>query len=129
MPYIVNDNVFWILEANIKAGQLDELKTLMHEMVAGTQRDEPGALNYEWFIANDGSVLHLYERYADSAAVMAHARNFAQKYAQRFSTYLTITKMTMYGNPSAEVRAYFSTRGAIYLSFSDGFARSRLAPL
>ena len=95
----------------------------MHEMIAGTQRDEPGSLNYEWFIADDGKTLHLYERYADSAAVMAHLANFAQKYAERFSTYLTITKMTMYGNPSAEVRAAFAARSPIYLSLSDGFAR------
>ena len=53
----MDDHVFWILEADIKAGQLDKLKVLMREMVEGTQRDEPGALNYEWFIADDGKSL------------------------------------------------------------------------
>jgi hypothetical protein len=92
----------------------------MSEMVAGTKRDEPG---YEWFIADDGSSLHLYERYTDSAATMVHLGNFAQKYAERFLTYLTITKITMYGNPSADVRAAFSARSPLYMSLSDGFAR------
>ena len=119
----MNDNVSWLLGADIHAGQLANLKALMHEMVAGTQRDEPGALNYEWFIADDGSVLHLYERYADSAAVMVHRANFAQKYAERLLTYLTITKLTMYGNPSAEVRAAYAGRSITYLSLADGFAR------
>lgn len=119
----MNDNVFWILEADIHAGQLDHLKALMREMVAGTQRDEPGALNYEWFIADDGKTLHIHERYADSAAVMVHRGNFAQKYAERFLTYLTITKLTMYGNPSAEVRAAYAARSPLYLSLADGFAR------
>jgi len=80
----MNDHVFWILEADIKAGQLDKLKALMREMVEGTQRDEPRALNYEWFIADDGKSLHLYERYADPDAVMVHRGNFAQKYRERF---------------------------------------------
>src|SRR4051794_37471626 len=80
----MNDHVFWILEADIKAGQLDKLKALMREMVEGTQRDEPRALNYEWFIADDGKLLHLYERYSDPDAVMVHRGNFAQKCRERF---------------------------------------------
>ena len=116
----MSDNVFWILEANINAGQLDNLKALMTEMVEATKRDEPGALNYEWFIADDGNSLHLYERYADSGAVMVHRGNFGQKFAERFLAYLTITKITMYGNPSNQVREAFV---ATYMSLSAGFAR------
>src|SRR3954462_13180207 len=93
----MSDHVFWILEADIKAGQLDTLKALTREMVEGTQRDEPGALNYEWFIADDGKSLHLYERYADSGAAMVRLGNLGQKYAERFLTYLTITKFQCTG--------------------------------
>jgi quinol monooxygenase YgiN len=120
---LMNDNVFWILEATIHPGQLDNLKALMREMVEGTQRDEPGALNYEWFIADDGNSLHLYERYADSEAVMAHRRNFAQKYRERFLSCLTITKMTLYGNPSDAVREGFAPSNPVYMSMAYGFAR------
>jgi quinol monooxygenase YgiN len=119
----LNDNVFWILEAHINEGELDKLKALMHEMVEGTKRDEPGALNYEWFIAEDGTTLHLHERYADSGATMVHLGNFRQKYAERFRKYLTITKITMYGNPSDAVRQAMAASSPIYLSLSDGFAR------
>jgi quinol monooxygenase YgiN len=120
---IMNDHVFWILEADIKAGQLDELKALMREMVDGTQRDEAGALNYEWFIADDGTSLHLYERYADPHAVMVHRENFAQKYRERFLTCLTITKMTLYGNLNSEIRAAFAPSNPVCMSMADGFAR------
>jgi quinol monooxygenase YgiN len=124
----MNDHVFWILEADIKAGQLDKLKALMREMVEGTQRDEPGALNYEWFIADDGKSLHLYERYADPDAVMVHRGTFAQKYSERFLTCLTTTKMTLYGNLNSEIRAAFAPsesqqRNPVYMSMADGFAR------
>ena len=62
----VSDNVFWVVELAIIPGQLDAFKALMNEMVAATQADEPGALNYEWFISEDGTTCHIYERYADS---------------------------------------------------------------
>ena len=119
----MNDHVFWILEADIREGQLDELKALMREMVEGTQRDEPEALNYEWFIADDGKSLHLHERYADPDAVMVHRGYFAQKYRERFLTCLTITKTTLYGNLTSEIRAAFATSNAVYMSMADGFAR------
>jgi quinol monooxygenase YgiN len=119
----MSNHVFWILEATIKDGQLDNLKTLISEMVDGTMREEPGALTYEWFIADDGQSLHLYERYADSEAVMVHRGNFGQKYAQRFSAYLTVTKMTIYGNPSDQVREGFARFAPTYLKQSAGFAR------
>ena len=117
----MNNNVFWVLEANINDGQFDHLNALMSEMVEATKRDEPGALNYEWFIAEDGKSLHLYERYADSGATMVHLGNFGQKFAERFVAYLTITRITMYGNPSDEVRAAFATFTPIYWSLSAGF--------
>ena len=122
MP-VTNDHVFWILEADIKAGQLDKLKALMREMVEGTRRDEPRALNYEWFIADDGKSLHLYERYADADAVMVHRENFAQKYSERFFACLTITKMTLYGKLNSEIRAAFAPSNPVYMSMADGFAR------
>ena len=119
----MSDNVFWILEANINAGQLDNLKALMTEMVEATKRDEPGALNYEWFIADDGNSLHLYERYADSGAVMVHRGNFGQKFVEQFLAYLTVTKITMYGNPNDQIREGFAVSTPIYMRLSAGFAR------
>ena len=119
----MSDNVFGILDAKINDGQLDNLKALMQEMVDGTQRDEPGANAYEWFVFDEGKSLHLHERYADSEAVMVHLSNFRQKYGQRFLAYLTPIRITMYGNPSDEVRTAFTAFTPIYLSLSAGFAR------
>ena len=120
---IMSDHVFWILEADINAGQLEKLEALMREMVEGTRRDEAGALNYEWFIADDGKSLHLYERYADPGAVMVHRKHFAEKYRERFSACLTITRMTLYGNLTSEIRAAFAPSDPVYLRMAAGFAR------
>ena len=61
--------VSWVVECSVKDGQLDAFKELMEEMVAGTS-GEPGTLNYEWFISDDGKTVHIYEKYADSAATV-----------------------------------------------------------
>ena len=43
----MSDNVHWLLEVSIKPGQLDTFKSVMAEMVAATNANEPDTLNYE----------------------------------------------------------------------------------
>ena len=45
----MSDSVFFVLELEVKPGQIDNLRTVMREMVELT-RLEPGTLNYEWFL-------------------------------------------------------------------------------
>ncbi len=66
-------SVAWLVECAVKPGQLDTFKTLMEEMVAGTS-EEPGTRNYEWYISEDGSTVHIWEKYADSAATLTHVK-------------------------------------------------------
>ena len=43
----MSNNVYWLLELNIKPGQMGNFKTLVDEMVSST-KEESGTLNYEW---------------------------------------------------------------------------------
>ncbi len=117
----MNDNVFWILEADIHAGHLDNLKALMGEMVAGTKRDEAGALNYEWSLSDDGTGL-IYERYADSDAARIHSQRNAEL-VKHLWTMATLQSLTLYGSPDEEVQTRMAARGAVYLKPLGGFAR------
>lgn len=67
----MSDAVHWLLALNIKEGELDNFKALVKEMVDATKANEPGTLNYEWFVSDDEKTCHIYERYADSAATMS----------------------------------------------------------
>ena len=49
----ISNNVPWLLEVSIKPGQLDTFKSVMAEMVAATEANEPDTLNYELFISED----------------------------------------------------------------------------
>ena len=117
----MSDNVFWVVELAIRPGQLQAFKALMNEMVEATQANEPGALNYEWFISGDGTTCHIYERYADSAAVMTHMGNFAA-FGERWTAAVEATGMTLYGTPSDEVKAVFGGTGTLMAPLG-GFVR------
>ena len=75
-------DVFWMPELSLKPGHEPEFTALMTEMVAATSANEAGALSYEWSLSADGATCHIFERYADSAAVMTHPGAFAEKFAQ-----------------------------------------------
>ena len=64
----MKDHVSWVIELAVKGGELDTFTALMEEMVEGTST-EPPTLNYEWYISEDDSVVHIFEKYADSEAM------------------------------------------------------------
>jgi len=118
----MDNDVSWVVEISVKPGQLEVFRALMTDMVAST-REEPGALSYRWFVSDDGSTVHIYERYADSAATVTHLQNFGANFAERFLAAATPTRFTVYGTPSAEVKEGLNALGATYLGPFGGFVR------
>ncbi len=75
------------------------------------------------FVSEDGGACHIYERYADSAATMAHLNTFGSRFAERFLACVEPTGFYVYGAPSDEVRSVLDGFGATYLGGFGGFAR------
>lgn len=115
-------SVAWMLECTVKPGQLDALKTLMDEMVAETS-EEPGTRNYEWYISEDGTKVHLWEKYADSEATLVHVAGFGSKWAGRFMECLQPTAVGVYGTPNDAVKEAIADWHANYYGVMGGFAR------
>jgi quinol monooxygenase YgiN len=92
-------------------------------MVEATEEGEPGALDYQWSTSADGTVCHIYERYADSQAAMAHLANFGARFAERFMTVLAPIRFVVYGNPSLEVQEALAAFGPTYMRSVGGFSR------
>lgn len=118
----MSDVISWSLHLSVREGRLDEFRSLVPEMVAST-RSEEGALVYEWFVSPDEKTCHIYERYADSAAALAHLGTFGARFAERFLACLEPTGFFVYGDPSPEVRGVVDGFGAAYLGQFDGFSR------
>jgi quinol monooxygenase YgiN len=112
-----------VFEVAIQPGQLDNFRAVVKEMVESTQANEPGTMNYEYFISDDGTYCNIYERYADSAAIMKHLGAIREKFSDRFFPTFETKRLTVYGNPDDEVRRTFSAMGAVFLRPSFGFAR------
>ena len=119
----MNHHVIWTLDMQVAPGRQEDLRALMHEMATATEANEPGTLDYEWSLSEDGTICHLFERYADCAAAEIHMATFDEKYAARFMALLTPTRVTLYGRPNAAIRAGLAPFGAVYMAPAAGFSR------
>jgi len=111
--------IAWRVELQVKAGQLGNFHTLTAEMVEATRR-ERGVLSYQRFVSEDGSNIHIYERYADSVVALAHLGAFAGSFAGRFGTMVERKAFAVFGHPSAELKAVLDRFDPVYLKpFGD----------
>ena len=117
----MSDEVSWQVELELKPGPLRPFRALTEEMVDVT-RGEAGALIYERFISEDGKTIWAYERYADSAAAVAHLRTFAKQFGERFTSMVIRKRFTVFGSPSDELRSILEGFDATYLARFAGFS-------
>jgi quinol monooxygenase YgiN len=115
--------VQWLFELSINDGDVQNVRALMEEMSRATEQNEPGTLNYEWFLTDDGTACQIFERFADSAAAMTHLGNFQEKFAERFLALLQPTRLTVHGGPSDDLREAMGALGAQFLADLGGFSR------
>lgn len=113
--------ISWCVELKVRPGKLEQFRALTGAMVQAT-RAERGVLSYQRFIADDGSCVHVYERYESSAAAAAHLRAFAEKFGAEYSALVARMRFTVYGAPSSALRALLGRYGAVYMKPFGGFA-------
>jgi quinol monooxygenase YgiN len=118
----MGEQVSWVLELNVKPGQLESFRSLMNEMVEAT-KGETGTEMYEWFVSEDGTKIHIYERYADSDATLTHLNNFGQHFAKRFMSMVEPTRFVVYGAPNEQAKSALDGLRATYYDPFGGFAR------
>jgi quinol monooxygenase YgiN len=113
--------ISWVFEAAIKPDGLDDYRTLAREISADNEAIEPGQVIFEWFI--DEHDVHIYERYTDSAAALSHVERFVANFADRFLSLCTPTRMSVYGEPSNELKAAIAGFNPRYFGTVAGHAR------
>ena len=118
----MNEHVSWVIELAVKDDAHDTFKELMEEMVSGTST-EPQTLAYEWYISDDGGTVHIFEKYADSEAMVSHVNGFLKKWAERFMKCVDVTRFVVYGDPSPAAREVLEGFSPTYLGPWSGFSR------
>lgn len=119
----MSDDIHWIVEFTVKDGKRAGLEALVSTMVAATKANEPDTRSYAWYISADGRQAHVHERYAGSAAAVAHLKTFNANLAERLLATVDPVPMVVYGDPSRELRAAVAGFGAVHMAQIDGFAR------
>jgi len=118
----MDSQVYFVLELQIQPGKADDYKAIMDELV-GASQNETETLNYEWNLSEDSNTVHVYERYANSAALMVHLNMFGENYAERFLEIFAPVGLNVYGAPSDEAKEALAGFGARHFKPVGGFAR------
>ncbi|KAI9012229.1 hypothetical protein DFJ74DRAFT_683085 [Hyaloraphidium curvatum] len=74
--------VAYHVQMKVKPGKLKEYEALMEEMSAAVEKDKL-SIDYSWYVTDDGSEVHIYERYQGVEGCMEHNASFAP-FAARF---------------------------------------------
>ena len=121
-------HVSWLFELAVREGRDAEFRALMDEMAQATERDESRTLAYEWYLSEDGRRLHLWERYVDEAAALAHLRTFQARFAKRFFDVLQPERITLYGASLQAVREAMAALQPTIMTRVAGFSRHPTPP-
>lgn len=124
----MNEQVAWQVELHVRPGKLQAFRALTEAMIEAT-RAEAGVLNYERFISADGQTVHVYERYENSAAAVAHLQMFRRQFGAQFRSMVERKHFHVYGTPGAELRSILDEFGAVYLQPFGGFCRPQSSAL
>ncbi len=118
----MSDTVYWILEMKMEPEKAEDFNAVMADLVAATQLEE-GTIAYEWHFDDEGTVCHIYERFRDSDAADLHLEMFGEIFADRFLAAGSPTKLTIYGDPKADVVETLSGFSPRILKMRAGFSR------
>jgi quinol monooxygenase YgiN len=116
-----SEEVYWMLVLKIASGQEARFKELSAKLVASAQEEE-GCLNYEWSLTADGGTCHIYERYADSAAVKLHGERSHALVGQLLAVSAPVS-FGLFGAPDDDVKRELAGLNPVLLTPLGGFAR------
>jgi len=115
--------VAWIIEASVKPENLDSISSLMNEMSLDFMENERQTQNFEWSVDSTQTLLHLHERYEDSATALGHVKSFRSKYGERFKSLISPFRVVVYGHPSELLSNELQPLRPVILNCLGGFTR------
>ncbi len=117
----MTENVYWILKGTIGEGNQDAVKELAQRFSEKTNSEE-GVIAYEWSMSADGSQLHVYERFKNSDAALAHLGNVGPDLPELLGL-VTPTAIECYGSPNDAFKAAVGIFPVSFFETFQGFHR------
>ena len=98
--------------SEILPGKLEEAKAAFKELAAFVESNEPRAISYNVFFNAAGTMVTVVQVHPDSASMEFHSQVGADLF-RRFAGLLTMRRMEIYGEPSAELLEAMRAKGAM----------------
>ena len=108
-----------VVEMSINEGQAEEFKQLATELINKVSGNEPGTLDYDWYLTADGNTCNVVEAYQDAAAVMAHLANVGPV-LQALMQHCRFTNFNVYGDVTDELQGVADSMGATVTPYWSG---------
>ena len=115
--------------SEVREGALDELKPAIAELARFVEQNEPRLLAYNVFFSDDGRQMTVMHVHRDAASLDFHMDVAGPAFAG-FADLLTLSSITIYGEPSAKAIAQLNAKAELLgqgrvsvLPMHAGFAR------
>jgi len=104
--------LIYVDTSTVRPGTLDELKRAIDQLVEFIDSNEPQILAYNVYLSDDGSQMTVVHIHANSAS-LDHHMEIAGPAFRRFADLLTLTSISVYGEPSTRAVAQLRDKAAM----------------
>ncbi len=115
----MTDAITLFVESEVTPGKLDALKDVVGRLVDHIGKTEKDTLIYSWHLNDAGTEVRVVEHYANSDAVLFHAKNYAE-FAKELAPLRKVKKFNICGTPSPALKEAFAAINPELFSFIDG---------
>ena len=115
-------NVAYIIEFTIQDGKTQEFSEKAAGYTEAVQANEPGTLEYQWWLSEDQGRCLLKETFSSSEALLTHLENVGPSLPDLLAI-APITRWEVFGDVSADARTALDSLGAVYVTHLVGYER------
>jgi len=118
----MRDEIYWVVTCSVHPGKFEQFKTVVGPLVAATLA-EPGSQSYDYSVNHDETLVHIYESYRDSTAVVDHVTKTFSQFSEAFSACVSVDGFVVYGTPNTAAKEILDGFGSVYMAPFEGFTR------
>ncbi|GAA1001668.1 putative quinol monooxygenase [Subtercola frigoramans] len=118
----MRNEIYWLVTCEVKPGKFEEFTKVVEPLVAATKAEE-GSLAYDYSVNDDQTLVHIFESYRDSTAVVDHVTKTFSQFADAFGACVDLTVFVTFGAPDAAAKEILDGFGSTYFTPFEGFTR------
>ena len=107
----MSEAVRMVVKLSVNDGQQEEFKRLATELIETVEAKDPGCLQYDWFLSEDGQTCTVLEDYQNADALVAHVHIVGELIQATLQTAQPVS-VDVYGDPTDELLALAGQFGA-----------------